>query len=216
MEKRVILFSELTFNSCLTYGTIRLWAWGNYKIKVGFVPRNDLNEAVTQAMGIYDLIIAIGYQDYQNVNPCWLEGKSQLAFLVHREDEQGGKFIIVPSKQKLEPKTVKLIKKIKKIANEQIKNGILVDLTDYFSADENSQKIIDYLNLQRRYFQAFSVVRKFYGEEEQIKLHNFFLSELSDETEDENQWIDSLIVKYDLVENKHQKSIPFVAELNAN
>lgn len=211
--KEVILLSELTFNSCLTYATIRLWNWGDYDIKVSFVPQGNLNEIVTQAIKIYDLVIAIGYQ---NVDPCWLDGKNQLAFLAHREDEQGGKFFLVPSKQKLKPTTANLVRKIKKIANDQIRNGIRVDLLGYFSSNESNREIIDYLNLQRRYFQALSVVKRFYGKEEQIRLHDFFLLEIVNESEDENQWIDALIVKYNLMENLHQKSLPFVAELNAN
>lgn len=210
--KKVILLSELTFNSCLTYATVRLWNWGNYDVKVSFVPLSNLNEVVTQAIEKYDLVIAIGYQ---NVDPRWLDGKNQLAFLSHREDEQGGKLFIVPLKQKLKPTTANVVRKIKKIANDQIRNGIRVDLLGYFSPNESNQEIIDYLNLQRRYFQAISVVERFYGKKEQIRLHDFFLLEIVNEPEGENEWIDALIVKYNLMENKYQKPL-FVAELNAN
>lgn len=213
MKKQVILLSELTFNSCLTYATIRLWNWGGYEIKVSFVPPSNLNEIVSRALAEYDFVIAMGYS---NVDPRWLDGKNRLAFLAHREDEQGGKLFLVPSKQKLEPSVTNLVKKIKKIANNQIKDGIRVDLLDYFSADESNQAIINYLNLERRYFQAFSVVKRFYGKKEQIRLHKFFLLEIVDETEGENQWIDALIVKYNLMENQHQEPLPFVPELNVN
>ncbi len=211
--KKVILLSELTFNSCMTYATIRLWNWGDYDVKVSFVPSSNLNEIVTQAIEIYDLVIAMGYQ---NIDQCWLDQKNQLAFLSHREDEQGGKLFLVPSKQKLKPANASLVKKIKKIANDQIKDGVRVDLLGYLSANGKNQAITNYLNLQRRYFQALSVVKRFYGKEEQIRLHQFFLLEIIDEPEDENQWIDTLIVKYNLMEHKNQKSLPLMLELNAN
>jgi hypothetical protein len=211
--KKVILLSELSFNSCLTYGTIRLWNWGDYDIKVNFVPQSNLNEMISQAIAEYDLIIAMGYQ---KIDPRWLDGKNKLAFLSHRDDEQGGKFFLVPSKQKLKPKIVELIKKIKKIANDQIRDGIRVDLCSHFAANQGGQAMIDYLNLERRYFQALSVVKRFYGKEEQIRLHKFFLLEIADEPQDENQWIDSLIAKYNLMENQHQKSLSFTPELSIN
>lgn len=211
LMKKVILLSELTFNSCMTYATIRLWNWGDYDIKISFIPPGNLNEIVSQAIEKYDLVIAIGYQ---KVDPCWLDGKNQLAFLAHREDEQGGKLFLVPSKQKLKPTTANLVRKIKKIANDQIGDSIRVDLCGYFAANKENRAMIDYLNLERRYFQALSVVERFYGKKEQIRLHDFFLLEIANEPEEENQWIDALIVKYNLMEN--QKPLSFVVELNAN
>jgi hypothetical protein len=168
---------------------------------------------ISQAIAEYDFIIAMGYQ---KIDPRWLDGKNKLAFLSHRDDEQGGKFFLVHSKQKLKPKIVELIKKIKKIANDQIRDGIRVDLCGHFAANKGGQAMIDYLNLERRYFQALSVVKRFYGKEEQIRLHKFFLLEIADEPQDENQWVDSLIAKYNLMENQHQKSLSFTPELSIN
>ncbi|QQG52297.1 MAG: hypothetical protein HY931_03075 [Candidatus Falkowbacteria bacterium] len=211
--KKVILLSELTFNSCLTYATVRLWNWGDYDIKVSFVPLNDLNGVISQAIELYDIVIAMGYR---NIDPYWPDNKNQLVVLAPREDEQGGKLFLVPSKQKLTPKTVELIKKIEKIANKQINDGIRIDLLSYLSNNESNRAVIDYLNLQRRYFQALSVVKRFYGKEEQLRLHKFFLLEILDEPEDENQWLDALIAEYDSAENQYQKPLPLMLELNVN
>lgn len=213
MEK-VILLSELNFNSCLAHVFVNELAWENYTIQVSFVPEHELNNVIAQAVDKYDLIIGIGYRRRCFSKKLLAANPNKLLLLAHQKDEQGGKFIPVFFEQFFNAEIILLIENIVEIFNDQIVQGIYLDLSAALATTSTDEDLEYLLFLRRRYLQALRVIETFYGQPEKIALHDNFLLEIVD-SEGDYYWIDDMIQIHNLPEEA-VPILPFPPDLMTN
>jgi hypothetical protein len=212
--KKVILLSELNFNSCLAHVFINRLTGEDYTIQVSFVPEHELRNVISQAVDQYDLIIGISYQRRLFSKKLLAANPDKLLLLAHHPDEQGGKFISVLFEQFFDTETILLIEKIIEIFNDQIFQGIYLDLNAALATTGTDEDLEYLLFLRRRYLQALRVIETFYGQAEKIALHNNFLLEIVD-NEGDYYWIDDLIQIHNLPE-EDVPILPFSLDLMTN
>jgi hypothetical protein len=212
--KKVILLSELNFNSCLAHVFINELAWENYTIQVSFVPEHELNNVIAQAVDKYDLIIGIGYRQRFFSKKLLATNPNKLLLLAYQKDEQGGKFIPVFFEQFFNAEIILLIENIVEIFNDQIVQGIYLDLNAALATTSADEDLEYLLFLRRRYLQALRVIEAFYGQPEKIALHDNFLLEIVD-SEGDYYWIDDMIQIHNLPE-EDVPILPFPPDLMTN
>lgn len=214
MKKRVLLLSELSFIVCLAQADIRMLAWDSYLIRVSFVPESAIDKAALLAVKKYDLVIVVGYQKSFSKDMLTACG-GKLLLLSHQLDEQGGRFTINLFEQTFPPKAISLINNLKEIADEEIGQMLYLDIGD-IKNERIKSEVNEFLSLRQRYLKASTVVKTFYGIEENIKFHRNFLLELVGEEENE-YWIDEMIqIHSQALPREEIPTVPFPIELMCN
>lgn len=221
--KKVILLSDLGLDPCCACASINLALFDKFEMVVSFMPEKQLTNLSDE---IYDseVVVAIGYKNLYLKAEMMAALRSKLLFLACPGDEvreDNGKYIPIlfpPSIDKetkqiagIDPEIVELMATIIEAVNEDemIDESLGLNHEELTEVEEKIDEDCDYQS--NRYEQATKVIASLYGTEKLIPFHGLFLKEMI--SEEENDWINKMIDKYEIMEKETKNLITKIEPL---
>jgi len=213
--KKIIVFSELSFQPCMVCANINLALLEVSEIKIKFLPEDAVIEKITEMADDYDVIVGIGYTE-DIVKPP-LPHEDKLLLLCSSLDCEEFFPFVSPNRLR---ENDSIMAKIIQIANGKVDDSC-VDIGTKEELDkiiERSQSKIDeeFEYLEKRYSCGVKVIQSLYGcgTKEEIKFHKYFLMEVINE--EEIGWVENVLEEYDPMEKETKRLIEFISPLEKN